>query len=205
MSSNHARLPRRLRVRWCRVDQLRHASQFANLFGSQHVRRRANRNVTQFANQSGNPAPMRRAIRVFDLPLVVRCPHLQDDRSVLRVDRCPHLQDDRSVLRVVPCRRLRAVRVRRDRARVALDTADRARERRDLQEVLADLARADRALAEHSVVRALAAVREHLAAARVVLVEGDALVADLVRVVDVGHRAAADVDVGAERTISSRR
>jgi hypothetical protein len=83
--------------------------------------------------------------------------------------------------------------------------ADRARARRDLQEVLADLAPVDLAPVEHSAVRALVAVREHPAAAPVVLVGEDAPVADLVRVADAVRRAVADVDVGAERTISSRR
>lgn len=83
--------------------------------------------------------------------------------------------------------------------------ADRVRAHRDLQEVLEGHGRAGRAPAEHSAVRALVAARELPAALLVVPVEEVGLVADLVRVVDVGHRAAADVDVGAERTISSRR
>jgi hypothetical protein len=180
-----------------------------NLFGNRLVRPRVNRSemwlASQSANPGVNPAPTRRVIRVLDPPLVVRCLLLLVDPSALRVVPCPRLRDVRSVRRVVPCLRHRAVPVRRDRARVALDTADRARARRDLREVLADLARVDLALVEHSVVRDRVAVREHPAAAPVVQVEEDVPVAGLVRVVDVVHRAAADVDVGAERTISSRR
>jgi hypothetical protein len=180
-----------------------------NLFGNRLVRPRVNRSemwlASQSANPGVNPAPTRRVIRVLDPPLVVRCLLLLVDPSALRVVPCPHLQDVRSVRRVVPCLRHRAVRVRPGPALAVLDMADRARARRDLQEVLADLAPVDLAPVEHSAVRALVAVREHPAAAPVVLVEEDAPVADLVRVADAVRRAVADVDVGAERTISSRR
>jgi hypothetical protein len=81
----------------------------------------------------------------------------------------------------------------------------RERAHRDLREVLEDLAREVRAPVEHSAVRALVEARGHPEAVLVALVEGDAPVADRVRVVDVGHPEVADVDVGAERTISSRR
>lgn len=173
-----------------------------------------NRSVTLLENQFASrcvrhrakPAPMHLGIRVLDLPQVVPCRHLPVDPSALLVVLCRRLPVDPSVLLVVLFRRPRVVLVRRDRALVAPDTADRAQARLDLQEVLEDLAREDRALVEHSVVHDLEADREHPEAVVLVdLVEEAGPVADLVRVVDDVHREVADVAVGAERTTSSRR
>lgn len=184
-----------------------------NQFANPRARLPVNLSVTLLENRSVSlgvtcrvkPEPMLRGIRVPDLPQVARCRLLQVDRSALRVVPCPRHPDARSVRRVVPCPRHLVVRVRLDRAPVVRDTADRVQARRDLQEVSADLARADRALVEHSEARDPAAVREHPVVVPVVQAEEDDPVADLVRVADVVHREVADVVVGAERTISSRR
>jgi len=165
--------------------------------------------VNRFANPGVTcrvkPEPTLLGIRALDLLQVARFRRPPVDLSAPRVVPCPRPQDVRSARRVVPCPRHLVVRVRLGRAPVDRVMEDREPARRDLQEVLEDLARVVRAPVEHSVVRAPAAVREHPVAVLVVPAEEVGPVADLVRVADVVHREVEDVVVGAERTISSRR